>query len=43
MSSKKKINLKDLEKAGWIVEVGKKGEKKKSKVQTTFLDIQEDK
>lgn len=47
MSSKKtkKINVSSLEKAGWIVEVGKKGDKKKTrgKVQTTFLDIKEDK
>ncbi len=41
MTKKKgKINVKELEKSGWIVETGKKGEKKKG-VQTTFLDLKE--
>lgn len=42
-TSKKKIDVASLEKSGWIVEVGKKGEKKKKgALQTTFLDIKEE-
>ena len=40
MPKKKKVNLNALQKSGWIVEEGKKSEKKKS-VQTTFLAIEE--
>ena len=39
---KKKIDVASLEKSGWIVETGKKGEKKKGGKQTTFLDIKEE-
>ena len=41
MTKKKKVKLNNLQKSGWIVEEGKKGEKQKA-VQTTFLDIKED-
>ena len=40
MPKKKKVKLSNLQKSGWIVEEGKKGEKKKG-VQTTFLDVEE--
>jgi len=42
MPKKKKVKLNELTKSGWIVTAGKKGEKKKGKIQTTFLDIKED-
>ena len=42
MPKKKKVKLSNLQKSGWIVDEGKKGEKKKG-VQTTFLDVKEDK
>lgn len=41
MQKKKKVKLNELRKSGWIVTEGKKGEKKKD-VQTTFLDVKED-
>ena len=40
---KKKIDVASLQKSGWIVETGKRGEKKKGAKQITFLDIQEEK
>jgi len=43
MPKKKKVKLNDLRKSGWIVAEGKKGNKKKKDVQTTFLDVKEDK